>query len=227
MEKRQNNTAWIGILFILATLAGSLAAAITPSAEIMADRLTQFAASPWQITVSAFLQFLMAVSCAGIGLAFWPVLRRYNEGWAISIAGFRLVEGVIQVLVGAGTVAMLSVSKSFVSAGSVHAPFFLALGSLIQSASNWLVDGPMLLAWCIGALMYYGIFFRYHLVPRWLSVWGLAGIVLTIMVSLASMLGFYPEPDGIRFAAFFPIALQEMVFAIWLIARGIKSTALA
>ena len=50
----------------------------------------------------------------------------------------------------------------------------------------------MLISWCIGAFMYYGIFYRYRLVPRWISAWGLIGITLTVVASILVMLEIIP-----------------------------------
>jgi hypothetical protein len=79
----------------------------------------------------------------------------------------------------------------------------------------------------IGALMYYALFYQYPLVPRWLSGWGLVGITLTTISSVLVMLGIIPGFGTIQMISNLPIALQEMVFAIWLIAKRINSSAAA
>jgi len=60
-----------------------------------------------------------------------------------------------------------------------------------------------------------------RLVPRWLSAWGLVGAVLYIVAPLGSMLelslGFFMAP----------LALQEMVMAVWLIGKGFNPSAIA
>jgi hypothetical protein len=53
-----------------------------------------------------------------------------------------------------------------------------------------------------------------RLVPRWLSTWGLVGAALYIVPPLGSMFGL---SLGVLMA---PLALQEMVMAVWLIAKG-------
>jgi hypothetical protein len=58
-------------------------------------------------------------------------------------------------------------------------------------------------------------------VPRWLSAWGLVGAALYIVAPLGSMfglsLGFFMAP----------LALQEIVMAVWLIAKGFNPSALS
>ena len=44
------------------------------------------------------VKFIMGIACAGIGLALYPILKEYNEGLAIGAAGFRIIEGVIDVV---------------------------------------------------------------------------------------------------------------------------------
>jgi hypothetical protein len=79
----------------------------------------------------------------------------------------------------------------------------------------------MLISWCIGAYMYYGIFYRYRLVPRWLSAWGLIGITLTVIASVLVMLGIIPGFGTVQMIANLPIMPQEIVFALWLIIKGV------
>jgi hypothetical protein len=70
----------------------------------------------------------------------------------------------------------------------------------------------------VGALMYYWAFYRSRLVPRWLSGWGLAGVLLLLAACLAAL--FTRSPVTSYTVLIVPIAVQEMVLAVWLIARG-------
>ena len=162
----------------------------------------------------------MSVACAGVGLGLYPILRKYSIGLAIGAAGFRLIESVTQILSGLGIIALLALSREFVAAGAPDAAYFQTIGAIIQASTEWLNNGVMLITWCIGAFMYYGLFYRYRLVPRWLSAWGLVGITLTIIASILVMLGIIPGFGTVQMIANGPIALQEMVFAVWLIAKG-------
>jgi hypothetical protein len=72
----------------------------------------------------------------------------------------------------------------------------------------------------LGAVMFYWLLYQSRLVPRWLSTWGLVGAALYIVAPLGSMFGL---SLGVLMA---PLGLQEMVLAVWLIARGFNPSAI-
>lgn len=63
------------------------------------------------------------------------------------------------------------------------------------------------------------------LMPRWLAGWGLAGTAVTIV---ASCLFLFRNVDLITAVYLsLPLALQELVFAVWLIVKGFKADCIA
>jgi hypothetical protein len=72
-----------------------------------------------------------------------------------------------------------------------------------------------------GALLFYALLYQANLPPRWLSVWGLLGAALVFIFGALAMFG-----TSVIYLAI-PIAVQEMVMALWLIVRGFNPTALA
>ena len=224
MNTTRINAAIVGVLFIIGTVSGVIAASIGNPIVDAPDYLTKISASEGTMIIRAFLTFLMAISCAGIGLGLYPIMRKYSVGMAIGVVGFRLIESMIDILGGVSTIALLALSQEFVKAGAPDTAYFQTIGAVIKAGDDWVSNGVMLLSWSIGAVMYYSIFYRYRLVPRWLSGWGLVGITLTIITSVLVMLHIIPGFGTIQMVANLPIALQEMVFAIWLIAKGVNST---
>ncbi len=82
-------------------------------------------------------------------------------------------------------------------------------------------------AWCIGAFMYYSLFYKTRLVPRWLAVWGLAGITLVVTAAMLVLFRQIAPMSSAQLLLSFPIAIQEMVLAIWLIVKGFNPSAVA
>lgn len=217
----------VGVLFIIGTVSGVLMLPLLGNTLNAPDHLTAISANEGQMIIATLLKFIMGVACAGIGLALYPILRKYNEGLAIGSAGFRTIEGVIDIVGALSLVALLALSQEFVKAGAPESSYFQTADVLINAGAGWLTNVAMLLTWCIGALMYYSVFYQFRLVPRWLSVWGLVGITLTIITCLLVMFRLIPGFGIIQVVVNLPIALQEMVFAVWLIAKGVNPSAVA
>ena len=218
----RTTAAIVGVLFIIGTVTGVIAAIIGKPILDAPDYLTNISANVSQITLGAFLVFLMGVACAGIGLALYPIMKKYSTGLAIGVVGFRVAEGILEILGGVITIGLLALSQEFVKAGAPDAAYFQTIGAIIKAGDAWLSNGACLLCWCIGALMYYVVFYQYRLVPRWISVWGLIGITLVTIAGVLVLLGVIPGFGTVQMIASLPIAPQEMVFAIWLIVKGIK-----
>ena len=191
------------------------------------DHLTAISTNEGQMIIVTAIKFIMGIACAGIGLALYPILKKYNEGLAIGAAGFRVIEGVVDVVGALLYVVLLALSQEFVKAGAPASSYFQTADVLINAGIGWLSNVAMLLTFGIGALMYYVVFYQYRLVPRWLTVWGLVGITLTIISALLVMFHLIPPSGTIQIILNLPILPQEMVLAVWLIAKGFNPSAVA
>ena len=84
---------------------------------------------------------------------------------------------------------------------------------------DWGVLLGVLFFFPIAALLLNYLIYRWALVPRWLSVWGIAGALL--LLAEGSLETF--DVGGLELMTL-PLAVQEMVFAVWLIVRGFDRT---
>lgn len=79
------------------------------------------------------------------------------------------------------------------------------------------------LAFYLGASMYYYVFYRFRLIPRWLSGWGLTGTALGTFAGLLVLFRVTDYMSTTQIALNVPIGVNEMVLAIWLLVRGFDS----
>jgi hypothetical protein len=227
MNTNRKTAAVVGVLFIIGTVSGVLMLPVLGNTLDSPDHLTAISTKEGQMIIATLLKFIMGVACAGIGLALYPILKKYNEGLAIGSVGFRIIEGMVDIVGALGLVALLALSQEFVKAGAPESSYFQTADVLINTGTGWLTNVAMLLTWCIGALMYYSVFYQFRLVPRWLTVWGLIGITLTIIGALLVMFHLIPPAGTIQVVLNLPIFPQEMVLAVWLIAKGVNPSAVA
>jgi hypothetical protein len=215
-----------GILFIVATLAGLAGSAVLGSTLKTPDFLSALPPQGNRILMSALLSFIGECASAGIAIALYPVLRKHNEGLALGSVGFRLIEAMFYMV---GTLCLLLIfalsQQSAGVAGQVPTSA-QALARLLLAAKDLAGFVLGVLAFCIGGAMYYAVFYRTRLIPRWLSVWGMIALVMLFSAVMITLFDGapYSVSGNLVFLAF-PIALQEMVLAVWLIVKGFNRSA--
>ncbi len=222
MKSERLNTTLVGIALIMATVFGVMAAVVENPILSTTDYLIKISTNPSAIIIGAFLTTLMAICCAGVGMALYPLMKKYSVFLAIAIVGFRLAEAVFQIIIGASQVSLIPLGQAVSSAEPLELAAIQTIASTIKVGSDWLNTGAMTFCWRIAALMYYSIFYQNKLVPRWLSAWGLIGIMLSLGFSVAVTLNLIPANSDREMLFSLPIFIQELVFASWLIIKGLK-----
>jgi hypothetical protein len=115
------------------------------------------------------------------------------------------------------------VSQQFSNAGVADRASLQAIGDSLRSARDNATLAAVF-AFSLGALMYYYLFFQSRLIPRWLSGWGIAA---SILMGAGCVLSLFSDNPVTGYALLIiPIAVQEMVLAVWLIVKGFSSAAL-
>ena len=217
MRTHKQTARIAGILFIVGTIAGALSAVVMQPVLTEADYLSRLASYETRITIGSLLVLTMAFSLALIPTVMFPIFRAYNEALALGSVIFRgVLESVAYLAIMLSWLLLITIGQQYASADSQDGTTLKAIGDMVLASGDWL-NHLLALVFSIGALMMYYLFFASKLIPRWLSVWGIAGAVLYFSVPL---LGIF----GLEFAVLMaPLALQEMVLAIWLIVKGFNA----
>ena len=111
--------------------------------------------------------------------------------------------------------------QHFADASATERTSLVAIGDALLGVRD-AASVAGVLAFSVGALFYYWLLYQSNLVPRWLSGWGIAALFPMIAACLFAVLEQRPVTSYVILAL--PIALQEVVFALWLIAKGFSST---
>lgn len=210
----------VGVLLIVCTVASILSVAPLGSVLDSPVDLKRLAANDDRVVLAALIEFVAAATGAGIAIALYPVLRHYGRAVAFGAAAARIVAAVL-VLVGTlSLLALLTLAQESVSSGAVDSAATDASVQVLLGVRDWVANFMISLPFLLGAGMYYYLTYRSTVVPRWLSVWGLLGIALSLVATLYSGFtqdfGFTTSSTALNV----PIFLQEMVLAVWLIAKG-------
>jgi hypothetical protein len=213
-----------GILFIIATTASILSLPFLKPIN-SPTYLVDISANANLFLIGVFLSFIAAFASASIAISLYPILRRYNEALALGAVGFRLIESVFYIVGAIGLLMLFTLSQEFLKSGAPASSYFNSLGVLLLAGYHLAGNVGSVLAFCIGASLYYLIFYKTRLVPRWLSAWGLIGTSLLIVAILMVMFQIIEPFSTPQIILALPIAFQEMVLAVWLIIKGFNSSA--
>jgi Domain of unknown function (DUF4386) len=213
MSIDRKTAAWIGVLYIIGTVGLVLSVVVTGGVLNGPAYLAQVAAQPNQVVIGALLVLLAGFALAMVPVVFWPIGKRYNETLAMGYVVFRgALETVLYIVGALGWLLLIALSTE---------PDAGPLANLVRTVVAVTWDQLIAIPFALGALMFSFLLYQSRLVPRWLSTGGLMGAALYIVAPLGSMfglsLGFFMAP----------LALQEMVMAVWLIAKGFNPSAIA
>lgn len=231
MKTYRMNSLMAGVLYFLGTAFGVLGTIV--GGEVLSsivtakplsglDILVLVAANSSQLTGGSFFIFLMGISLVAMTVFLYPIFRKDSEELAMGLVLFRgAFEGVWYLITMLSILALVALGNEYVVA-EVDLAALRAMGNVLYQFQNPLgAVGTM--AFLIGASCLYASFYRTRLIPRWLSIWGLIGVV---PYGVYALLLFFHIDNGIGFYLQMVLAPQEIVMGIWLIIKGFNQVAL-
>lgn len=226
MTSERRTAAVVGALFIAAT--GFFMAGQTLHGPFLtpAEALELAGPNRTRVVSGILLELLGVLAIPLIALVFYPILRRVSELAALSYVGLRIIEASALVVVDANLWAMVSLSESYHAGAASAGALATQLGTLhVMNESTFLIS--VAVAFPLGSGLLNGILWKTRLVPRAISAWGIFGATLLLLGSLLDSLALLPDlsPLLLELLLTVPIAVQEMVLAVWLIAKGVAGPA--
>ena len=220
----KRNAVIIGILFIIATAFLFVGDSFYGRVLDTPDYLEVAYTNRISATIGILIEFSCIIAIPLIPVFAFPVLRKHSEILALAYVVFRLFEAVLFVLVDITKLSLIKVSQLYLAAETSNAAMVESIGATIQDWNEW---GWVfyVLIFGFGALIFYIALYQSRLLPRWLSIWGLISAVM-MMTSVILAMFEVELPEAIFGLLVVPIAVQEMVMALWLIIKGFDPKAL-
>jgi hypothetical protein len=217
MDKRRAERI-AGALFIVATVSSSLGFILLEPVLDDPDVLASIAASETTTLVAALFLLIDAIAVVVIPVLLYPTFNKHNAVLARLYPGSRIVESVVLVIGVVGLLAAVSLSRDYVE-GSPDAASYRVSGDALIAVYDWGVLLGIMLFFALAGLLLNYLLLRARLVPSWLAIWGLIGIALLFVE------GAFEAFDVENLAIMsLPFAVQEMVFAVWLIVKGLDDS---
>jgi hypothetical protein len=208
----------IGWLFVAATVAGVLSVVVMSSTLGEDDLLAAVHADEGSVLLGQMLVFVMLVAMAGTAVLLLPVLRSHSEQLAVGYVVARTLEiAIIAVGMVAGLL-LLPLSRTAAEGGDAASAAVMA--DSLKEAGDWTGYLGAQMVFSLSALVLNWAFLRSGLLPRWLALWGLAGVPLMFASGLLVMFESLDSHAAALNLLVVPLAVQEMVMAVWMIVRG-------
>jgi hypothetical protein len=221
MKTYRTTAVTVGVLYIIGTISGILSLVVTRDLLAGEDFLTQIAANPFQLTLGAFFILLMGLSLAAMPVFLYPIFKKKNDALALGMVVCRgPIEGCAYILLVVSWLLLGAYSREIAAVGA-DAASLQVVGNVLLQASD-IISPVVTFVFIIGTMFLYTLFYLTKLIPRWLSVWGLIGAAIYVAVDLLKFFNLNIQLD-ILYA---PLAVQEMVMALWLIVKGFNQGAL-
>ncbi len=223
----RENAVYAGIFLIIATAFLFVGEAIYKPPLVAPDVLETAALSAARIRLGIMIEFCCVLAIPLVAIALYPVLRRVSPALAVGYVAFRLFEAAIFAGMEIDRMVVVALSEAYLaSPGANAATLDVLIVALIGGEAFAGVSGAIYnLGFVTGMLMLNGMLWTARLVPRWLSAWGMASAVVLGVLAVAAL--FVSVPGVIAVVLIGPLAVQEMVLALWWIVKGFDRSALA
>ena len=214
----------VGVLYILAAVTAMIGFALYQ--PILNDPLyiINGTSNDTQVVWGALNELILAFSIIGISVLMFPIINKENESLAIGYVCFRLLEAILIIIGIICLLSIVSLSQEFVKEVNPNRSSYLTAGKLLVAMHNWtFLLGPNLALGPSTLLMSYFLYDS-KLVPRFISVLGLAGGFLILACALLVMFGTFLQVSTWGAILAIPVFAYEMSLAVWLIVKGFNSS---
>ena len=152
-----------------------------------------------------------------LAVLFYVVFYKQYRAIALVALICFVAEAITLAVSKIGAHCLISVSQQFVEADAPEPSYLVTLGEFLYYGLDRLGYQIHMLFFCVGGSLWYYLLFTTAVIPRALSIWGLAAVgLLTIPV----LLMLYDRGLTGALILGLPYAPFELVLGVWLIVRG-------
>ncbi|WP_017471454.1 DUF4386 domain-containing protein [Amphibacillus jilinensis] len=205
MDTNQMIARSVGVLYIIGTVAGILSVVFL--GWVPGNAFANMSANQTEVQIGILFILIMAFSLAMVSVIIYPVAKTYHQVLALGYVVFRGALETFTYIITAIWLWLVLLSNQHIDTATFdNTPFLSGAGEQIHSIT--------MIVFSLGALMLYYLLYQSKLLPRWLSIWGLLASMLYLLTGIFDFFRTIPT------ILLMPLALQEMVMAVWLIIKG-------
>ena len=176
--------------------------------------MQKIAGNPAVLRANIFVDMLTALGVIFLGAMLYLTVRKQNEKIALVALGFYILEASMLAASRMATFSLIGISQEYAAAGNPE--FFQTLAVLALESMDYLGDTLHVLAFSLGAFLFYYLLYASSVVPRWMSLWGLISLIPVFVGTLTAIFGY-----DLPFILFIPYVPFEFFIGIWIMVKGV------
>ena len=179
----------------------------------MSATMLRIAAAPGVLQANILLDTLTALGVIFLGAVLFVTLRKQNERVALTALGFYILEAGLLAASRADAFSLLRLSQAYAVGQPAEV---LLLGQVAYETMDFVGGTLHMVAFCLGAILFYFLLDKARVVPRWLSLWGLFTVFPLLIGSVAQVFGY-----ALPFVLYLPYVPFELVVGAFILVRGV------
>lgn len=204
-DHNKTTVRMIGLFFLVA-MVGSLAGGmILESVIAQAGLITQDTPFQTTLTLGVILEIINALAVLGIAIFMFPLMSQRYQKSAVGYLSFRIIEALFCFMATLVLLLMTTVSDAL-----IH--------ELLANTRSQLAGLAIPIFFCLGAAVFYLFIYRSGVLPRFIPIWGLIGVLLILILNLSGITASF----AMIFAL--PIIINEIFLGFWLLIKGFRET---
>jgi len=175
MQITKNTGRLVGLLFLLATIAGGWGTSIrglSGARDNIVTFLNSVVENTSQMKLAIGLDMLGSAIAVFIAIYLYPIIKKYSVRLAITYVGIGLVNFTIITISNMIHWSLLVVGEEYSASLATDTQHFTTLATMHYEAYYW-AHFLLLMCYAIGGSVLYYSLFKNKLIPLWLAVWGL------------------------------------------------------
>lgn len=140
---------------------------------------------------------ISGLSVIGIAIMIYPLFKKTNKSLTNTYIVLKIIEGLLMVIGG-----------------------FLILTNSTVFLKDWLYNNIHIYVFIVSAFIFYYLFLKSKLIPRYISIWGLAAIGFLFLKTLLNLFGINSQIIDIFLIL---VITNEVYLAIWLMIKGFNN----
>ena len=218
----QNKTTRIlGIAFVLQFITSfSNGVFIKPLwfvPDNMEQTLIKIAENSGIFRLAIFLDVLTGLGVIFLGAILFITLKSINKYLSTTAFAFYIFEGTLLAASKLEAYTLLLLSQDFIS-NPINSEL-LKIASYSYRSMDFVGNTLHMLAFCIGAIMFYYLLIQSAKIPKWISYWGLISLIPLLIGTITQIFSF-----TIPFFFYIPYVPFELFIGVWIIVKGIPES---